>query len=41
MLQGLKIAKNYLMNNFLIDFIATMPIDYMAREMFDNNDPNL
>ena len=40
-LSGSMIAKNYVQNSFLIDFIATIPIDLLARELFDNDDPNL
>ena len=40
-LSGSMIAKNYIQNSFLIDFIATIPIDFLARELFDNDDPKL
>ena len=40
-LSGSIIARNYLQNSFSIDFIATIPVDYVAKELFDNNDPNL
>lgn len=38
---GAKIAKHYLQTSFLIDMIATLPIDYIAREAFNNPDPHL
>lgn len=38
---GWKIASHYLHTSFLIDIIATVPIDLIAREAFRNSDPRL
>lgn len=40
-LDGWNVAKNYLKTQFTIDLIASIPIDYIAREGFNNDDPNL
>ena len=40
-LNGLLIADNYLRSSFCIDFLATLPIDYIAREAFNSDNPNL
>lgn len=36
-----EIAKHYFQTSFFIDMIATIPIDYIAREAFNNPDPHL